>query len=143
MTILSHKDLEVWQKAMDLVESVYSLTKDFPKEEIYGLTSQMRRSAVSIPSNIAEGHSKKSTREFIRYVNIASGSAAELETQLLISKRLGYVRDDSFKRVLESLNAVGKMLNKLSLRLEKKAFSPSPESPVPSPDFCSPDPLEE
>ncbi len=123
MSIGSHKDLEVWQKAMDLVESIYSLTKDFPREEIYGLSSQMRRAVVSIPSNIAEGRCKRSTREFVRYIGIASGSAAELETQLLISKRLGYVGEKTFDQVFSELDSVGRMLNKLYLRLDNKASS--------------------
>ncbi|WP_447893724.1 four helix bundle protein [Vreelandella sp. GE22] len=90
-----HQELRVWQLAMDLVEQVYTLTKTLPDEERYGLTSQMRRCAVSIPSNIAEGAARGSTQEFIRFLYIAQGSLSELETQLLIANRLSYLRDVS------------------------------------------------
>ena len=92
--VKSYQDLIVWQKAMDLVTEIYRITKNFPKEEIYGLTNQMRRAAISIPSNIAEGHARKSRAEYIRFLSIAQGSRAELETQILIAVRLGYLADD-------------------------------------------------
>ena len=123
MTILSHKNLEVWQRSMKLVSLIYRVTKVFPKEELYGLTSQMRRAAISIPSNIAEGRSKRSTKDYIRFVNIAYGSAAELETQLLIARELEYVTNDRVDPVLSELNEDGKMLNGLVSGLEKKAAS--------------------
>lgn len=82
----NYKELIVWQKSVDLVTEVYAVTKDFPKEEIYSLTSQIRRSAISIPSNIAEGHSRRSQTDYLQFLKIARGSCAELETQLLISK---------------------------------------------------------
>lgn len=91
MQVRSYKDLIVWQKAMDLVELVYHLTKLFPKDEQYGLSNQLRRAAVSIPSNIAEGQARNSTAEFRNFLSIARGSLAELETQLLIAERLNYI----------------------------------------------------
>lgn len=89
--ITNHKDLEVWKKSIELSKNIYMITKDFPKEEIYGLTSQIRRSVVSIPSNIAEGAGRNSDKEFIRFLYISLGSLAELETQLIISKEIGYL----------------------------------------------------
>lgn len=89
--ITNHKDLEVWKKSIELSKNIYVLTKVFPREEIYGLTSQIRRSAVSIPSNIAEGSARNSDKEFIRFLHISLGSLAELETQLIISKEIGYL----------------------------------------------------
>jgi four helix bundle protein len=120
MAVQSHKDLEVWQKAMGFVTTVYAITKQFPKEELYGLTSQIRRSAVSIPSNIAEGRSKRSTREFIRFVNIACGSAAELETQLMISHNLNYIASTELAPLINELSSIARMLNGLYSGLEKK-----------------------
>ena len=89
----THKDLIVWNKSMDLVVATYRLSSQFPDEEKFGLTSQMRRAAVSVPSNIAEGAARNSTKEYIRFLYIALGSLSELETQLLISKRLEYLSD--------------------------------------------------
>tara|TARA_R110001592_G_C12801192_1_gene716980 strand:+ start:139 stop:495 length:357 start_codon:yes stop_codon:yes gene_type:complete len=96
--ILSYRDLDVWQNAMSLVEAVYKATADFPAEEKYGLSSQIRRCAVSIPSNIAEGFMRKSTKEYIQFLYISLGSLGELDTQLEISNRLKYMSNQ------ESLN---------------------------------------
>lgn len=90
----SHRDLDVWKKSISLVTEIYSLTKGFPPEEIYGLTSQMRRAAVSVPSNIAEGAARKSSKEFLQFLHISLGSLAELETQLHIACNLRYLQDD-------------------------------------------------
>ncbi|MBM4136664.1 MAG: four helix bundle protein [Nitrospira sp.] len=90
----THKDLDVWNKSMDLAFDLYNMTKDFPKEEVYGLTSQIRRSGVSIVSNIAEGAARNSKKEFIQFLYISLGSIAELETQLLLAKRLEYLRSN-------------------------------------------------
>lgn len=84
----SHKDLEVWKRSVELVKTIYEITKSFPKEELYGLTNQMRRSAISIPSNIAEGAARNHNKEFIQFLYITLGSIAELETQIIISKKL-------------------------------------------------------
>jgi len=92
MGLKTHKDLDVYQKSMELVTDIYSLTKSFPKEEVYGLTSQIRRSSISVPSNIAEGAARKSKTEFIQFLYIALGSLSELETQLDISNRLKYLK---------------------------------------------------
>ena len=91
--ITSHKDLKVWQESMTLVVQIYKISEDFPKHEVYGLTSQIRRAAVSIPSNIAEGAGRKGENEFTRFLYIALGSLSEVETQLEISHRLGYIKD--------------------------------------------------
>ncbi len=91
----THKDLEIWQKGIDLVENIYSHSRKFPQEEIYGLTAQMRRSAISIPSNIAEGAARQSDKEFIQFLYISLGSLSELETQCLIGHRLGYLQGES------------------------------------------------
>jgi four helix bundle protein len=91
----THKDLEIWKKGIDFVTSVYKITKDFPKEERYGLIAQMRRAAISYPSNIAEGVARNSNQEYIRYVYIALGSLSELETQFTIANNLGYINNIS------------------------------------------------
>ena len=119
MTIQSFKDLEVWQLARKLVSTIYTLTKPFPKEEIYGLTSQIRRSAISIPSNIAEGRAKRSTGDYIRFLNIAYGSCAELETQLLIAQDLGYCKEHEVDPMLTMIYQINRMLNGLINSLEK------------------------
>ena len=102
-----HKDLDVWKKSMDLVEGVYRLTKSFPDSEKYGLTNQMRRCAVSIPSNIAEGDGRNLKKEFKQFLYISLGSISELETQLIISSKLNYLKD---KSLLDELNEIRKML---------------------------------
>ena len=112
-----HEDLRVWQKAMDLVISIYRLTKSFPKSELYGLTSQMQRATVSVPSNIAEGHPLKQTQAYCRHLAIAGGSLAELQTQLQIADRLGYLGPE-FKPVLEDAREVGRMLAGLRRSLQ-------------------------
>lgn len=111
--IKSYKDLVVWQKSFELVKSVYKLTENFPKEEIYGITSQIRRSSVSIPSNIAEGYSRKSRQEYTQFVRIAFGSGAELETQILLSRDLGFADKKEIDKVYNQLVEIMKMLNKL------------------------------
>ena len=111
MKAKSYKDFAVWQKAMDLVVNVYEATKEFPKEETYGLCSQMRRCAVSIPSNIAEGSRRGSKGEFRHFLGIAYGSGAELETQLEISIRLKYIDQDKVESMKSLLTEVVKMLN--------------------------------
>lgn len=116
----SYKDLIVWQKSIRLVEEIYKLTDKFPKSETFGLTGQMRRAAISIPSNIAEGYSRKHNKEFHQFIRIAFGSAAELETQIIIAKNLKLVEQERFKKSEELLNEVLRMLNKLSATLHLK-----------------------
>ncbi len=90
---MDHKELDVWKKSMDLVEEIYRVSKDFPSHELYGLTNQIRRAAVSIPSNIAEGSGRKGDKELLQFLSVALGSLAEVETQLLIAVRLGYINE--------------------------------------------------
>jgi four helix bundle protein len=101
MRLQSHKDLDVWQRSMDLASEVYALSARFPKEEVYGLSLQTRRSAVSIPSNIAEGAARNSSKEFLHYVHIALGSTAELETQLLLARRMRFLTEEEPFRMLD------------------------------------------
>ncbi len=112
-SIQSYKDLMVWQKAMDLVEIVYRITKEFPREEIYGLTAQIRRSVISIPSNIAEGQRRHHLKEYVQFLFIAKGSVAELETQIEIAKRLSFLSNPLFTNVESLLTEISKMLTKL------------------------------
>ena len=117
-TITSYRELLVWQKAMTLAERCYSLTDSFPKEERYGLSSQIRRSAVSIPSNLAEGHNRRSRNAFTNHVSIALGSQAELETQLVLAVRLRLVSESVAAPMIELASEVGRMLHGLSGSLE-------------------------
>lgn len=115
---MTHKDLEVYKHSLDLVEQIYQLTASFPSSENFGLTSQLRRSSVSLPSNIAEGSSRGSTKDFIRFLNMASGSLAEIETQLIIAERIGYI---TFTPDLQNnIMAIRKMLYRLKQSLSKK-----------------------
>jgi len=115
----SYKDLIVYQKAVELSVAIYRATEEFPKSEIYGLTSQIRRCVVSIPSNIAEGQRRGSKKEYIQFLRIAFGSGAELETQLLISFKIGYMSEDQFNKLNDELEQIMKMLNKLISVLTK------------------------
>jgi len=112
--VKSYKDLIVWQKAMDLVQEIYKMTAELPSDERYGLISQMRRAVVSIPSNIAEGHRRKGNKDSLRFMNIAFGSGAELETQIEIIKRLKYGTSENAENLLEE---VMKMLNTICSRI--------------------------
>jgi four helix bundle protein len=111
--IQSYKDLIVWKKAMDLVELIYNLTEAFPQQEMFGLTSQLRRSAISIPSNIAEGSHRGTRKDYRQFLIIAYGSGAELETQLEIARRLSYADKAAYSKVEALLAEVLKMLNKM------------------------------
>lgn len=113
---VSYKDLQVWQKACALVVSVYALTKQLPRDELYALSSQIRRSAISIPSNIAEGQERKSRKEFLQFLRISLGSAAELDTQLIITRSIYH--KISVEKVLEDLSEVRRMLSGLIRKLE-------------------------
>jgi four helix bundle protein len=106
----NYKELNVWQKAYKLCLHIYKVTKRFPKDEMYGLTSQIRRSAVSIPSNIAEGYGRKTTLEYVRFLYIAYGSVCELETQTMISCDLGYVGKERFQEIRQEIGDVERML---------------------------------
>ena len=111
--INTYKDLLVWQEAMNLVEMIYLQTSNFPKEEIYGLTNQVRRAAVSIPANIAEGNGRISRKEYLHFLYIANGSMKELETHLLIAERLNFLTKDSLEKIQVKLQTVGKLLTSL------------------------------
>lgn len=120
--IRDHKDLIVWQKSMDLVIEVYHLVKKLPKEETYALSDQLRRAVVSIPSNIAEGRGRSSEKDYLRFLFMARGSRAEVETQLLICDRLGYFQASELQMALNLCSEISSMLNviisKLSLNLK-------------------------
>ena len=113
-----HQDLQVWQEGMSLARDVYAATTSFPKEEIYGLTSQMRRAAVSLPSNIAEGAARGSKKEFLQFLIIARGSLMELETQILLSKELGFLNNHA--SLLEKVNKTYALLNGLITSLKRQ-----------------------
>jgi len=105
----THHDLDVWNKSITFVTTIYELTDSFPKTEVYGLTNQIRRSAVSIPSNIAEGAGRTSLKEFAQFLSVALGSIAELETQLIVSNNLGFLSKESFDLLLKELISIRKM----------------------------------
>jgi len=117
MTVRNYQELIVWQRAMDLVEDVYKTTKDFPREELYALTGQIRRAAVSIPSNIAEGQGRRTTADFLRHLSIAYGSLREVETQALIARRLDYIVQARLEEVMNRAGEVGRLLNGLMASL--------------------------
>jgi four helix bundle protein len=123
MSINSFRELKVWQLGMDVAEKVYRLTAEFPKSETYGLSSQMRRSAVSIPSNIAEGQGRDSTKEFLHFLAIAFGSICELETQLILAHRLNYLSDSNLQIVLKILTETSKTTRGLQKSLKSKLAS--------------------
>lgn len=112
-----HRDLDVWNKSMDLVEHIYAMTQQFPKEEVYGLTAQIKRAAISIPSNIAEGAGRKGPKEFMQFLYISLGSLSEVETQTLLAKRLRFT--DQIDPILESIEKIKQMLNGLIRYLEQ------------------------
>jgi four helix bundle protein len=120
-TVQSYRDLVVWQKSLDLAEAVYSATRDFPKEEVYGLTSQMRRAAVSISSNIAEGHARQTRGEFVQFLGIARGSLAELQTQAILAARLRMLAIESEQTINAQIAEVGRLLNGLRNSLNRSS----------------------
>jgi len=115
----NHKDLEAWKQAMDLVDDIYGLSRHFPPEELYGLTNQMRRAAVSVPSNVAEGAARSGKKEFLQFLFIALGSLSELETQVLIAQRQGYREDVGV--VLAQIESVRRLLLGLIRHLKREA----------------------
>lgn len=114
----NHKDLDAWKYSIDFVSEIYLLTKKFPKEEIYGLTSQVRRSAISIPSNIAEGSARQSDKEFIQFLHVAMGSLVELETQLIIAKNLSFI--SSIENEQDKIIVIRKLITGLIKYLKGK-----------------------
>jgi len=115
--IKTHKDLDVWKKSMGLVKEIYELTQDFPKEEIYGIIQQIRRADVSIPSNIAESSARNIKKEFIKFLYVSLGSLAELETQLILSQELGYLKDE---KIFYNLDRIRKLLIGLIKSLKRR-----------------------
>lgn len=111
------KELKVWQKSIQLVKNIYSATADFPKEEIYGITSQIRRCSISIPSNIAEGAGRGTKKDFSHFLDVAKGSSFELETQLVISKELGFIDNNIYVLILSELEEIQKMITGLQKSL--------------------------
>jgi four helix bundle protein len=121
MAVSSYRDLILWQKSVALVTDVYRLTRTFPKDEVYGLTSQIRRAGVSIPANIAEGQGRLSTGEFKQFLGHARGSMFELESHTLIARNLNYLSEESARSVVERIHELGRLLNGLLKSLERKA----------------------
>jgi four helix bundle protein len=121
MAIQSYRELEVWQSGMDLAEDCYRVTKIFPKEELFGLTNQIRRAAVSIPANIAEGQGREHTKEFLHHLSIARGSLMELETHLMLSQRVGLIDQATTSPLLAQTERISRMLSGLRKALEKRA----------------------
>jgi len=115
----THKDLDVWKKSINFVTKIYTVTIKFPKDEIYGITSQIRRASVSIPSNIAEGAGRNSKKEFRQFLYIALASSAEVETQLIISNNLEYLKGIDFDNLMFELNSISKMLQGLIKSLDR------------------------
>ena len=120
MTIQSYRDLKVWQESMDMAVNCYELTRAFPQAEMYGMTSQIRRAAASVPANIAEGHGRETTAEYIRFLRIAQGSLKELETHLILCERVKLTTNQVAQPVLNQCEAVGKMLRALIRSLERR-----------------------
>ena len=113
------KSLVVWQKSVSLVTEIYHLTENYPKNEVFGLTSQIRRASISIPSNISEGHSRRSSNDYIQFLKIARGSLAELETQILISKNLNFISEKQYQDFETKSIEIAKMLNSLITSIQK------------------------
>jgi four helix bundle protein len=119
MAVSSYRDMDVWRKAMDFVVLCYQIAKRLPSSELYGLTSQLQRAAVSVPANIAEGHGRSHTKEFLRHLSIAYGSLMEVETHLLIAARLNFIDEASTQTALRQSAEIGRMLNGLRNSLNR------------------------
>ena len=137
MGIKRYSDLRVWHCGMALAEAVYKASARFPRSELFGLRAQIQRCAISIPSNIAEGHARGTTREFLRFLSIALGSTAELETQLQLASRLGYVDQSALDDLQQQAGEIGRMLQGLRASLQRRLRRPTDQqgllSLVPSP----------
>ena len=116
--IKSYKGLIVWQKAMEMVENIYALTQSLPKDELFALTNQIRRAAISVPSNIAEGYGRQSKKEYQQFLSIANGSVCEIETQLLLCVRLGYLTEENTRETFQLLSEIGKMIIAIKQKLK-------------------------
>ena len=135
-SIADYRELNVWREALVLAESVYRSTKQFPADERFGLTAQLRRAAISVPSCIAEGNARNSTRDYLRFLSMASGSLAEIETQLVLAFRLGYLPEAENDALAAEVRAVYKLLQALKNALSRRI---SPDSPFPVPRSRSSD----
>lgn len=120
MSVQSYQELKVWQKAMDLAVSCYQVTKAFPKDELYGLTSQIRRAATSVPANIAEGQGRHGTKEFLHFLSVARGSIKELETHVILSQRVGLLQCEELQSVLAQTEEISRMMAGLRAALESR-----------------------
>jgi four helix bundle protein len=116
----THKDLRVWQQSIEMVTSIYMLTQTFPKEELFGLVSQMRRASVSVPSNIAEGYARGTDKEKLHFLRVSSGSMSEVETQLMLSLNLGYINQEKYNELAEAISSIWKQLNALISSIKKR-----------------------
>jgi four helix bundle protein len=119
MTMRPHQRLEAWRKSIELVTDVYKSSEHFPKEERYGLTGQIRRAAVSIPANIAEGAGRRSQKEFAHFLSNSQGSASELETELIIANRLGYLDEATFAKLMSQIERIGRLITGLARHLSR------------------------
>ena len=124
----THKDLRVWQQSIEMVTSIYLMTQSFPKEETFGLVSQLRRASVSVPSNIAEGYARGTDKEKLHFLRMSSGSMSEVETQLLLSLNLGYIDQEKYNELSEIVTSVWKQLNSLISSI-KKRLTPQEQLP--------------
>jgi four helix bundle protein len=119
-SVKSYRDLEIWQKAMDLVVEIYKLTQNLPRHETYGMISQMQRAAVSIPANVAEGKGRQSLKEFIQFLSIANGSLTELETYIMVAERLRYITTEQRNLLLNRTDEIARMISGLQKSLHTK-----------------------
>ena len=124
---MMYYDLEVWKVSMDLAQKIYELTAAFPKEELFGICSQMRRAAVSIPSNIAEGSARQSAKDNVRFLKIAAGSLAELETQVVLAQRIGFLSSENAELLKELLSRCGRLLGGLATYTQRRLSESSPK----------------
>ena len=116
----THKDLRVWQQSIEMVTSIYRMIKAFPKDEIFGLVSQMRRAAVSVPSNIAEGYARGTDKEKLHFLRISSGSISEIETQLILSLNLEYISQETYDKLSNQITSLWMQLNALITSIKKR-----------------------
>ena len=129
MRVKDYRDLIVWQRAMDLVELIYKVSRRFPREEQYGLTAQVRKAAVSVPSNIAEGQGRRTTKEFLQFLSIASGSLKEVQTHVMIAQRLGYLSEEQSSQAMNLAEQVGRLHSGLGASLEARTRLKPPHYP--------------
>lgn len=134
-TIKNYHDLEVWQLGRQLVKAIYVLTESFPVRESYGLAQQLRRAAVSVPSNIAEGHSRTSTRDFIQFISMSIGSLAEVDTQLILAVDLEYIQQQDADVIFRDITLLQKKLHSLRVALRARIDSANPKSQIPNPEL--------